>query len=230
MQSSQIFISIITPCYNESQVVVHFLERLEKVLAGLPVFFQVVVVDDCSSDDTLQLLQSITFNCKNIQLTIVTMPGNSGHQAAIYKGMVEASRHPTKRFIIMDADGQDAPEVIAEMLTIADADIVHVVRSKRNESLLFRSCYFIYRMLFRVATGQNMNYGNFCMINRVVQKVIKRYIVAPRSNRIGGRSKMGFIKLVKHALRSFLEYRNVNRLPGALSTILISIASINLLP
>ena len=198
-----------------------------------------VVVDDCSTDDTLQLLQAFTFGSNNIRLTVVSMPENSGHQAAIYKGLVEAGLHPSGRFIIMDADGQDAPEVIAEMLTIEEADIVHIVRGKRNEPLIFRGCYFMYRMLFRLLTGQRMNYGNFCMINRKIletatdarfthfpaflakQKVNKKYVASPRSNRLGGSSKMGFVKLTKHALRSFIEYWDVIKLSRLLPVIAI---------
>ena len=89
MHSDQPVITIITPCYNESIIVILFLEQVAKAVADLPFFFRVVVVDDCSTDDTLQLLQAFTFGSNNIRLTVVSMPENSGHQAAIYKGLVE---------------------------------------------------------------------------------------------------------------------------------------------
>ena len=124
----------------------------------------------------------------------------------------------------MDADGEDSPLVIPELLVHKHKDIVNVVRGSRNESFLFKCGYFIYRALFRLATGNKMNFGNFCLVNRKVlelaiesnfshfpaflskQDCSRQYIVAGKQARLGGTSKMGFRKHLQHAARSFAEY------------------------
>lgn len=217
-------ITIITPCYNESRIVICFLESMEDVLSLLPYSFQVVVVNDCSTDDTLQLLNEFRFRSAHISLHVVSLASNCGHQAAIYQGFLHAASLPGDRIIVMDSDGEDAPAVIPLLLEERGADVVNVVRSKRSEPLMFRISYSCYKVIFRLITGQRMNYGNFCLISRAVmeraieakfthlaaflsrQKYPTRYVTANRESRIGGRSKMSFRKLLRHALLSFAEY------------------------
>jgi glycosyltransferase involved in cell wall biosynthesis len=186
------------------------------------------MVNDGSTDGTLSLLTAFNFKTPNLTLHIIDLHDNMGHQAAIYRGMLYAQTLPCSHFIVMDSDGEDSPAAIPRLLQHLDADAVHVIRSKRKESLLFRACYYSYKALFRAVTGQRMNFGNFCLINRRIlelaihsrfshfaaflskQKCTVRYIVAEKEERIGGRSKMGFRKLFHHAIRSFAEYRTGN--------------------
>ncbi len=234
----QPLITIITPCYNESDVVVRFLERLEKAVALLPYTFHVIVVNDCSTDDTSLQLESFRFNSSTTGLDIIELSENCGHQAAIYKGFLYAQKMPGNRFVVMDSDGQDDPGIIANLLNCRDADIVHVVRGKRKESLFFRANYWIYKNTFRLLTGKQMNFGNYCLINREVleaaiaagfnhlpaylakQNRAKQYVVAARGNRLGGSSKMSFAKLCHHALKSFIEYWDGRKLYRLLPAIL----------
>ena len=232
MPANQSSITIVTPCYNESGVVAPFLESLGNILVTLPYHFHIVVVNDCSTDNTLAQLQSFRFGAGNIDLKIINLKSNAGHQAAIYEGLLFANTTDSNHFIVMDADGQDAPAIIPDLLVGKDVDLVHVVRGKRNESALFRCCYWLYKKLFKLATGQTMNYGNFCLFSRKIldiavssgfshfpaflakQKVNRRFIVATREKRIGGTTKMGFVKLVRYGLKSFTEYWNCKSLSG----------------
>src|SRR6187402_533177 len=102
-------ITIVTPCYNESVIVTRFLESLESSLGGLPNHFCVVVVNDCSTDNTLDLLRNFRFKANNIRLNIVNLKFNVGHQGAIYQGFLYAKTLKSDHFIVMDADGEDAP-------------------------------------------------------------------------------------------------------------------------
>jgi len=217
-------ITIITPCYNESKTVISFLESVEGVLCSNAYSFTVVVVNDCSTDDTLSLLHDFRFKARNLSLHTISLENNVGHQAAIYNGFLFAKTLACEHFIVMDSDGEDAPAVIPALLEHLDADIVNVVRNKRREPLSFRVSYYCYKAIFRFVTGKRMNFGNFCLVSRNIleqavrsnfshfpaflsrQKCITRYIVADREVRIGGKSKMGFKKLVDHALLSFAEY------------------------
>src|SRR6478735_8305679 len=109
-------VTIITPCYNENITVIKFLENLEQVLSGLPRFFHVVVVDDCSMDNTLELLQQFSFKASNVELKLLHLKFNVGHQAAIYQGLLYASDLPGNDFIVMDSDGEDSPAIIPDLL------------------------------------------------------------------------------------------------------------------
>lgn len=219
-------IAIITPCYNEGETVIRFLENLEEVICSLPHMFTVIVVNDCSDDDTQSLLAQFKFRHAGIKLEIVNLAANSGHQAAIYRGLQYAGSLPCGQFIVMDADGEDSPAVIPQLLMHPGADIVHVIRNNRKESWVFRFFYRSYRTIFRLITGKRMNYGNYCLISRKIlaQAVASsflhfaaflsrmegnvEYIAADREKRIGGRSKMSYLKLMGHAARSFAEYRD----------------------
>jgi polyisoprenyl-phosphate glycosyltransferase len=230
-------ITIILPCYNENATAIHFLESLELQLASLPFLFCVVVVDDCSSDNTLLLLQAFVFKSSNINLKVIRLRFNAGHQAAIYQGFLFASPLASDHFIVMDSDGEDPSAAIPALLANMDTDIVNVVRSRRTEPVFFRVCYAIYKMLFRFFTGRRMNFGNFCLISRPVmehavssgfshlaaflskQQYATKYIMAPKQERLGGTSKMGFGKLFVHAVKSFIEYKE--RLPVVFLRILV---------
>jgi glycosyltransferase involved in cell wall biosynthesis len=217
-------VTIITPCYNENITVIKFLEDLEPVLAGLPQDFRVVVVDDCSFDNTLPLLQGFSFKAPNVGLKILHLKFNVGHQAAIYQGLLYAGRFPGNEYIVMDSDGEDAPSVIPELLQFVGTDMVHVIRGKRQEGVAFKISYRIYKLIFRLVTGKDMNYGNYCLISRKIldsavfhtfthfaaflsrQKGTRTSLVAERGRRLDGKSKMSFKNLLSHAFKSFVEY------------------------
>ncbi|NDK55266.1 glycosyltransferase [Pontibacter fetidus] len=217
--------AIIAPCFNENVTVISFLKELESVLRQLPFSFKVIIVDDASTDNTLHLLQQLRLTSPNVELTILSLKYNAGHQGAIYQGLLYARSSNCQRFIVMDSDGEDDPEAIRELVYADDeADIVNVVRGRRKESLTFRFSYHIYRLIFKVITGRVMNFGNYCMIsNRVLatschtsfvhfaahlskQRVKTKQIVYNRRKRIDGKSKMNLTSLVHHAFKSFVEY------------------------
>lgn len=222
MQAEKIV--IITPCFNENTTVISFLRNIEKVVMKLPNFFEIIVVDDCSSDHTLSLLSTFKFESENVILTILPLKFNVGHQAAIYQGLLYAQNLDSNKFIVMDSDGEDDPEAIAELVHFYDFDIVNVARGRRKESLSFQVSYYVYRFIFRIITGKVLNFGNYCMITKRVletscytsfihfaahlskQKVKSTSIVYNRLKRIDGKSKMNLTSLVHHAFKSFVEY------------------------
>ncbi|MGD1844917.1 MAG: glycosyltransferase family 2 protein [Salibacteraceae bacterium] len=224
MSSTPASVAIITPAYNENTTLIRFLEQLENHLGGNDTHFHVVVVDDCSADNTLNLLLAFEFKARNLSKHPVTLRFNVGHQQAIYQGMLAAKTLPTDHFIIMDSDGEDNPKAILEMIQHSDAEIVHVKRGKRNESLSFRLFYRFYRILFRAITGKQMNFGNYCMIHRKVlenavfssyihfpaflsrQKASRMAVTWDRDPRLQGQSKMNLQGLLYHAFKSFVEY------------------------
>lgn len=217
-------VTIITPCYNENVTVIKFLQLLEATLSALEDRFMVVVVNDCSTDNTLELLRQFHFSCSNVQLKILNLKFNVGHQGAIYQGLLFARHLDAEHFIVMDSDGEDAPTAIPQLLQYKEYDIVNVVRGKRQEGMVFRISYFFYKALFRLVTKKQMNFGNFCLISRRIlesavfntfshfaaflskQKGSRKEIVVEREKRLDGKSKMNFQGLLYHAFRSFIEY------------------------
>ncbi|WP_443939079.1 glycosyltransferase [Pedobacter sp. MW01-1-1] len=215
---------ILTPCFNENVTVIAFLKSIEEVVKNLPQAFEVVVIDDCSSDNTRVLLSQFSFDASNVTLTVLALKFNVGHQTAIYQGLLYGQRVNANKFIIMDSDGEDDPAAIADLVQFNDVDIVNVARGSRKEKLSFQISYYTYRFIFKIITGKVLNFGNFCMISKRVlenccqtsfihfaahlskQKVSSTSITYNRLKRIDGKSKMNLTSLVHHAFKSFVEY------------------------
>lgn len=217
-------IVIIAPCYNEEQGIKLFLESLENVCGSQPYRFEVVIVDDGSTDTTSEILQTFAFNAPNISLTVLKLHFNSGHQEAIFQGLMYAKTTTAVKFVILDSDGQDDVSLIPQMIGFNDCDVVHIKRKKRSESFFFRFCYGIYKAIFKILTRKNIHFGNFCLVSRTVvihathkgfvhfpaflSQIVerKRYLTADRQKREAGKSKMKFFDLLNHAIKSFIQY------------------------
>src|SRR6185295_3458713 len=104
-------ISVVVPCYNEEQVIVETNRRLVATLAALDgMDFEIVYVDDGSSDATAELLRAIQDTDNHAR--VVRLSRNFGHQLAVSAGLEHAAGDAV---VIIDADLQDPPEVISEM-------------------------------------------------------------------------------------------------------------------
>lgn len=117
--------------YDEAEVLPLFAERLRPVLDALPGLdgaYEVVCVDDGSRDATPVLLQRLRRQWP--QLRVIRLRANAGHQAAISAGLTAARGDWV---VTLDADLQDPPEAIAEMLAVARADQVDVVYGVRTD-------------------------------------------------------------------------------------------------
>jgi glycosyltransferase involved in cell wall biosynthesis len=217
-------IAIVTPCFNEQNTVLSFLDRLEDVLAQTGEKFQVIVVDDCSQDNSLQQLSTFRFRSAGIRLTTLHLKFNLGQQGAIHQGLLYAARQEPDQVIVMDCDGEDDPRAIPLLLQQKQFEVVRVKRGRRSESFLFRLLYSWYKLVFRFITGKKIDFGNYCMISRdmaerirhtsfvhlpaylLKQKATTYSIRFDRSKRINGKSKMGYKGLFLHAFKSMVEF------------------------
>jgi polyisoprenyl-phosphate glycosyltransferase len=217
-------IAIVAPCFNEQATIITFLKRLEEVIMFLSEEFHVIIVDDCSQDESLQLLSSFQFKSVNIHFDILQLKFNVGQQGAIYQGLMYAATLPITHTIVMDCDGEDDPVAIPQLLQKRGYEIATVKRGKRSESFLFRLSYIFYKMLFRFITGKTIDFGNYCLISKSIlerirhtsfvhfpayllkQKASSTNIVFKREKRIDGRSKMGNKGLLMHAFKSMIEF------------------------
>jgi glycosyltransferase involved in cell wall biosynthesis len=214
-------VHIIIPCYNEEKGIVRLLEEIDQVAEVNSLQLTTVIVDDGSDDDTVERIRLMSL--PSVEIRIISLFYNMGHQEAIAQGILFANSLQATQVIVMDGDGEDDPHTIPRLLALKDFDIIHVVRGKRSDPLMFRTAYRIYLLIFRMITNRKMNFGNFCMINERVIRIlsVKSFIhfaaflsrlnlksitvKSDRRNRVGKR-KMNIASLVYHAFRSFAEY------------------------
>ncbi|MEU6868473.1 glycosyltransferase family 2 protein [Streptomyces sp. NPDC046876] len=167
-------LSVIVPMYNEEEALPALVDRLRPVLDGTGVPYEVVAVDDGSTDRTAELLEK--FRTDWPELRIVRLRGNSGHQAALRAGL---HRSIGAYVASLDADLQDPPEKIPEMLDLArteQLDIVYGVRSDRSTDTGFkRHTAGAYYWLMRRLVGKQVpaQAGDFRLLSREAVEALK---------------------------------------------------------
>jgi glycosyltransferase involved in cell wall biosynthesis len=165
------FLSVVVPCFNEAEVLPLLYERLAAVLPTLGSAWEVILVDDGSTDDTWRRL--VEFNGVDGRFKAVGLSRNFGHQTAVAAGLAHARGDVVA---VLDADLQDPPELLGECLRHwrEGDDVVYLVRQKRKEGLLKRSLYSaFYRLLDRFsAVHVPRDSGDFSLMDRRVVDVI----------------------------------------------------------
>lgn len=130
-------ISIVVPVYNEAEVLEQLFSRLYLLSSELEHELQceMIFVDDGSSDGSLKILRRHA--CENDSVRVVSLSRNFGHQAAVTAGVDHSSGDYVA---LIDADLQDPPELIAEMLQLAKKgnDIVYGQRLSREGDTIFK--------------------------------------------------------------------------------------------
>jgi dolichol-phosphate mannosyltransferase len=144
-------VSVVIPCYNEEQGLPELYNRLHKVLhEQVPDSYEIVLVDDGSRDGTWQAI--IEIGKSDPRVVAAKLSGNRGHQVALTAGLKLASG---ERILILDADLQDPPELLAQMMSMMDdgADVVYGQRRSRAGETWFKkkSASMFYRLLDRIA-------------------------------------------------------------------------------
>lgn len=185
-------ISVVVPVYNEREALPALSTRLSSVIAGSrEARFEVIFVDDGSDDGSPIMLDEICAG--NPSFRCIHLSRNFGHQAALQAGL-DTSRGDA--VVLMDADLQDPPELIGQMLEKwrEGYDVVYAVRRTRQEVGWKRGAYRIfYRTLGAVASDVDIAYdaGDFSLIDR---RVVEAMASLPERNRFlrGLRSWVGF--------------------------------------
>jgi dolichol-phosphate mannosyltransferase len=161
--------------YNEEEALPALVARLRPALEGTEVRYEVVAVDDGSRDKTAAVLADLRETWP--ELRIVRLRRNSGHQAALTAGLHRARGAYVAS---IDADLQDPPEKIAEMLALArrdDLDIVYGVRTDRSTDTGFkRRTAGVYYGLMRRLVGKQMpaQAGDFRLLSREAVEALKQ--------------------------------------------------------
>ncbi|MFH9433462.1 glycosyltransferase family 2 protein [Streptomyces rochei] len=169
-----VVLSVVIPMYNEEEVLPALVSRLRPVLDGLGAAHEVVAVDDGSTDRTAELLAAFRLGWP--ELRVVALRRNSGHQAALTAGLDRA----VGSFVVsLDADLQDPPEKIPEMLALARGeglDIVYGVRVDRSSDTGFKrwTAGVYYRLMRRLAgPSVTAQAGDFRLLSRAAVDALK---------------------------------------------------------
>jgi glycosyltransferase involved in cell wall biosynthesis len=175
-------LSVVVPMYDEQEVLPIFFARMHPLLDGLGISYEVVVVDDGSRDATAALLTEAVKTWP--QLRLVRLLRNSGHQAALSAGFRRARG---EYLVTIDADLQDPPETIAELLAAArdqDVDVVYGVRSDRSSDTWAKrtTARMYYRLMCRLV-GREIPFdaGDFRLVSR---RVVDAVNALPEDGRV----------------------------------------------
>jgi len=198
-------LSVIIPVFNEAATLPELCQRLSDQLALITPRFEIVFVDDGSTDASLPLL--LQLHDREPRTKIVSFTRNFGHQAALTAGLEHVSG---RAVVCMDGDLQDPPEVIPSLVEKwrEGYDVVYAIRRRRKESLFKRTAYrAFYSIQARLANIPiPMDSGDFALLDRRVVHLLNRL---PERNRFlrGLRAWVGL-------RQTGVEYERARRFAG----------------
>ncbi|HEY9781778.1 MAG TPA: glycosyltransferase family 2 protein [Leptolyngbyaceae cyanobacterium] len=183
--------SLIVPVYNEEKTLPELYRRIKGVIEQLDGQTELILVNDGSRDRSLQIIRELHQN--DARISYLSLARNFGHQIAVTAGLNFARGQV---IVIMDADLQDPPELILEMIEKwrQGYQVVYAQRTQRRKEGWFKrfTAYLFYRLLKRLADVDiPTDTGDFCLMDRQVVNVLNSM---PERNRYirGLRSWVGF--------------------------------------
>ena len=220
-------LSVVVPCYNEQDVLRATHERLTSVLAGMSTLdYELIFVNDGSHDNTQSILIQLQLIDPHVRVLLLSR--NFGHQVAVTAGLEEASGDAV---VIIDADLQDPPEVIPQMVQLwrDGNDVVYGLRTDRKGESTFKlwTAKVFYRLINRLSeTKMPFDAGDFRLLDRRVVEVINamperarflrgmvswagfRQVSLPyeRAARHAGASKYPLAKMVRFAMDGIISF------------------------
>jgi dolichol-phosphate mannosyltransferase len=220
-------VSVVIPCFNEEQVIRTTYECLVKVLASSAALdFEMLFVDDGSRDRTLAILRLLQEADSRVR--VIAFSRNFGHQIAVTAGLEHADGDAV---VLIDADLQDPPEVIKEMLRLwqRGVDVAYGVRAVREGETAFKvwTAKAFYRLINRLSdVAIPLDTGDFRLMDRKVVDVLLsmperdrfvRGMVAwvgfrqealhyKRAPRCAGETKYPVRKMIRFALDGILSF------------------------
>lgn len=222
-------ISLVIPAFNEADAIPVFLEHVIPVVSGTGYDFEIVFVDDGSSDATVETLTC--YSRQYPQIRIVELSRNFGKEAALTAGLMYSSGDVV---IPMDCDLQDPPELIPSMLSKwhDGFKVVHAVRTSRaSDSWAKRSTANAFYQLMESITDVHIppNCGDFRLMDRAVVNAILSFpernrfmkgimaaagfkstaVEYERPERSAGKTKFNFWKLWNFALDGITGFSTI---------------------
>jgi len=217
--------SVILPVFNEESCLPEVIERINTSLSSLKSSYEIICVDDGSTDSTWAMINR--FHQESDHIKGLKFSRNFGHQIAVYAGI----KHASGQYIaVLDADGQDPPEVLPKMFQkCADSyDVVYAIRKKRKENIIKKMCYTLFYRLYRLVVPfyVPLDSGDFAVFTKPVADFIqslpekKPFIRGlrgwyggrqtgmeyDRQSRISGKPKYSYYKLFLLAVNASISF------------------------
>lgn len=240
------YISFVIPMFNEEECAPILYSRILKVCKSLKIKFELIAVNDGSSDKTFNVLKRL--RKKDSRVKVISFARNFGHQVAIVAGLKYAFGDVV---IVMDADLQDPPELIPEMLEKwrGGYKVIYGIREEREESWLKKFCYkAFYRLLLKISPLKNipLDAGDFCLMDKKVVLEMRKFgedrpfirglrtwvgfkqtgVEYHRPERFAGKSKYDFVRLFRLAFDGLLSFSTLALRMTIIVGFIISILSI----
>ena len=173
-------LSVVVPVYNEQESVPELYRRLTAALSGVVKSFEVVLVDDGSSDSTWEIIRELA--ARDGRVKGLSFSRNFGHQMAFTAGLDHAGGDAV---VIMDADLQDPPELLPELVARwrDGYDVVYAVRARRHGETAFKlfTAAAFYRVLRRITRVDiPVDTGDFRLMSR---KAVEAFCRMPERHR-----------------------------------------------
>jgi dolichol-phosphate mannosyltransferase len=218
--------SLVIPVFNEEEVLPELYRRVTQVMVAAETSYELVLIDDGSSDKTWEIMQRLRASDERVSL--VRLSRNFGHQIALTAGL-EHARGET--VVVLDADLQDPPELIPRMLELwrEGHDVVYGLRTRREGEGLFKrsTAAIFYRLIGRLTSVHiPADTGDFRLMSRPVVEALKRVrernrfvrglvawvgfrqVALPyeRAHRAAGETKYPFSKMLRFAVDAIISF------------------------
>ena len=221
-------LSLVIPLYNEENIIINSVEQIVKEMELIPTLssYELILIDDGSTDMTWEKLKSLSSSYSQIQAIRLTR--NFGKESALCAGLDACNTDAT---IVMDGDLQHPPELIGQMVSIwqnGDVNIVEAVKKSRGEESRFSnlSANLFYSIFTKLAGLNLKNASDFKLMDKTVLAAWKRLpeknlffrgmsawvgfkretIEFDVAKRLTGESKWGLFNLIQLALTSITAY------------------------
>ncbi|HWE85125.1 MAG TPA: glycosyltransferase family 2 protein [Terracidiphilus sp.] len=219
-------VSVVVPIYNEEELIARFHEAVAGALKGVVDEWEVVYINDGSTDSSLELLKGL--QAEDSHVVVIELSRNWGHMGAISAGLQTARG---RAVILMDGDFQDPPEVIPQLIDAwrNGAEVVVGVRRSRQESRKLLALLFplFYRVLGTLSDYPiPLNAGIFSLMDRkaldsvLAMREKNRYLPGlrawvgyknavvyyDRNDRLAGDGKLSFISRIKYAMDAITSF------------------------
>lgn len=212
---------ILIPSYNDWESLNVLIPKINNAIRNINKNISILIVNDASTlKNNLVFKEKLSFE----KIEILNLNKNIKAQKAIATALYYLkSKNYSGGIIVMDADGQDDPDALVEIIKYYEKNnekVITVNRTKRNESLLFKFLYEIHLFLSFILTFQNLRFGVYsCMSQNHLKKILsnkdlcsafagslaknfknKKAIYSERKKRLLGESKNSYLNLIYYSL------------------------------
>ncbi len=237
MKENQIILSIVIPVFNEAPILPLLYDRLINALGIVTSDYEIVWVNDCSTDDSLHILKN--FSSRNNKSHYISLSRNFGHQKAITAGLDHCRGAAA---VVMDGDLQDPPELIPQLWEkyLEGYQVVYAQRrSRKGESFFKRGTAKLFYRILKQTAGINipLDTGDFRLIDRKIIDCLKQMpeqnkfirgqiawigfkqtsVLYDRDERYAGKSHYSFFRMLRFAIDGITAFSNY---PLRLATVL----------